>query len=328
MYSTSLLSLLAVPLTALAFPTTSLSTRQELESLHDKYVAAGKQYFGTIADEALLADEQNVGIIQQVFGQLTAENSMKWESIQPTLGGFNFAQPDVLVDFATANNMLIRGHTLIWHSQLPQYVSDITDAAELTEVIETHISEIMGRYVGKIFQWDVVNEIFNEDGSFRDSVFFNVLGEDFVRIAFEAAKAADPDAKLYINDFNLDSADNAKVQAMVTNVNKWVAEGVPIDGIGSQAHIAAGQGSAIPDAIKALAAADVAEVAITELDIADAPAEDYQQSVDACTQEPKCVGVTVWGVRDNDSWRPGTNPLLFDATGQPKEAYNTLVSNL
>lgn len=198
-----------------------ISTRQADQSINDLFVAKGKLYYSIIANSGLLSNQQNAAVLTANFGQLTAENSMKWESIEPTQGQFNFDGPDTLLNFANENGLSIRGHTLVWHPQLPSFVEQITNPDTLPSVIQNHIAKVMGRYKGQIHAWDVVNEVFNEDGSMRESVFFNVLDEDFVRIAFEAAREADPDAVLYINDFNLDRADSAKVtEGMVAHVQK------------------------------------------------------------------------------------------------------------
>ncbi|KUJ14528.1 putative endo-1,4-beta-xylanase C [Mollisia scopiformis] len=299
------------------------------KSIDAIFKSLGKLYFGTCADAGSLAKTDNADVIKADFGQVTPENSGKWDTTEASQGKFNFNGLDTLVNWAQTNNKLVRGHTTVWYSQLPSWVSAITSKDTLTTVIQTHVSTEIGRYAGKILQWDVVNEMFDESGGLRSSVFSKVLGEDFVRIAFEAAKKADPAAKLFINDYNTveKGATYAKTTGMIKYVTKWIAAGIPIDGIGAQAHLMAGESKNVAASLAALCAA-APQCALTEVDIVNAAAAEYVQTVKACVDITNCVGVTVWGVRDPDSWRASNNPLLFNSAYATKPAYSALVETL
>ncbi|KAJ9137842.1 Beta-xylanase [Pleurostoma richardsiae] len=333
-FSSALILILA-PMVALAAPApnkhkaTAVSVQRDPNSLNERLKSKGKLYFGTATDKSLLTTGQNAAIIEADFGQVTLQNSMKWDKIEPKKGKFSWKDADYVVKFATENSMSVRGHTLVCHKSLPDWVLKISDKKTLTSVLEKHITKVVKRYKGKVRSWDVVNEIFNEDGTMRSSIWYDVLGEDFVSIAFNAARAADPSAKLYINDYTLENATYAKVaDGMVAHVKKWIADGVPIDGIGSQSHINAGGARTMEAALTALADTGVSEVAVTELDIPEAASADYVQAVEACLNVEKCVGVTLWGVRDTDSWRADVKPLLFDGEYAAKPAYTALASSL
>ncbi|KAG9225929.1 hypothetical protein CCMSSC00406_0006449 [Pleurotus cornucopiae] len=303
--------------------------------LDGKFKAKGKKFWGSCADANTLNIAANVAVLKSDFGQVTPENSMKWDATENTRNSFTFGGSDTLVNWATTNGKQIRGHTLVWHSQLPGWVSSINDKATLTSVIQNHITNVAGRYKGKLYgqspsplydHWDVCNEIFNEDGSLRSSVFSNILGESFVTIAFQAARATDSTAKLYINDYNLDS-NNAKVRGLVALVNRVNSANKLIDGIGTQMHLGPGGAGGALAALTALAAAGT-EVGITELDIQGAAPNDYTTVVQACLSTPACVAITSWGVSDTNSWRASSTPLLFDGNYRPKAAYNAVIQAL
>ncbi|KAL9625533.1 MAG: hypothetical protein Q9160_000244 [Pyrenula sp. 1 TL-2023] len=299
-------------------------------SLNEAIKARGKLYFGTATEQSRLNNPSDAAIVRAGFGQVTPEYTMKWSTIEPSQGSFDFSLSDALVNWGQSNGKLIRGHTLVWHEDLPDWVQAITDKATLTSVIQKHVSTVVGHFKGRVRSWDVVNEIIDDsgNGNLRDSVFSRVLGEDFVRIAFEAANRADPSAKLYINDYSLDGPTWAKVPVIVSKVSGWRAAGVPIHGIGSQTHLNTKSQVDVGAALSKLASTGVDEVAITELDVeGSGPEEYYKNAVSGCLNQPKCIGITVWGIADSEYWKAGATPLLFDGSYNPKPAY-TAVANL
>ncbi len=314
-----------------AFSETHILEERAATTLNAAIRADGRRYFGTCGDQGTLTQSQTDSIVKSELGQLTPENSMKWDATEPQRGQFTWGGADYLVNYATQNGKLIRGHNIVWHSQLPQWVQDITDPTDMTNVIKQRVQAVMGRYKGKLYAMDVVNEIFNEDGTMRQSVFYKVLGESYVKIAFEAARAVDPNVRLYINDYNLDNPNYAKLKGLIAKVKQWRAQGIPIDGIGSQSHLnAAGQfgdASQVGAAMQALCAA-APECAMTELDIAGADASQYTKATQACLAQSNCVGITVWGVSDRNSWRSSTSPLLWDTNYQKKAAYTAVLNTL
>jgi endo-1,4-beta-xylanase len=209
---------------------------------------------------------------------------------------------------------------------------------DLTAAMHAHIDAVAGRYRGRVAAWDVVNEPFEENGALRSSPFLRAIGPDYIALAFRRARAADPTAKLYLNDYNVEGI-NAKSNALYDLVRTLRQQGVPIDGVGLQAHLILGQVPGdIRQNIERFTALGV-EVAITELDVRmtlppDADkltrqAADYRRVADACLTVPRCVGITVWDFTDRYSWVPSVfagqgAALPFDENLRPKPAYDAL----
>lgn len=290
--------------------------------------AQSGRYFGAAVAAGKLGDATYTGILGREFNMVTPENEMKWDTIERSRGSFNFAPADQIVNQATSRGQRLRGHTLVWHSQLPSWVSSIGDATTLRSVMKNHITTTMAHYKGKIYAWDVVNEAFADGGSgqHRPSVFQNVLGNGFIEEAFRAARSADPAAKLCYNDYNIENWTDAKTQGVYRMVRDFKARGVPIDCVGLQAHFGTGGPPASFQTTLSSFAALGVDVQITELDVAQAPTTAYANTVKACMNVPRCNGITVWGIRDRDSWRAGENPLLFDNNGNKKPAYNATLT--
>ncbi|MEV0903929.1 endo-1,4-beta-xylanase [Streptomyces hokutonensis] len=302
--------------------------------LRDLAAAKGKVVGTAVTGSKLTGSYGDIAGAQ--FSSLTPGNAMKWETVEPTQGSFNWTEADQIVAFAQAHNQQVRGHTLVWHSQNPSWLTNGTwTSAQLSSLLQNHISTEVGRYKGEIAAWDVVNEPFNEDGTYRSTLWYNGLGANYIAQALTWAHAADPAAKLYINDYNVEGV-NAKSTALYNLVKSLKAAGVPIDGVGLQAHLILGQVPAtLQQNIQRFADLGV-DVAITELDVRMAlPADsgklaqqkaDFKSVVAACVAVTRCVNVTVWGFTDSDSWVPGTFPgygaaTPYDENYAPKPAY-------
>ena len=299
-------------------------------------VAVNKQQF---SGEEVLA----TNIVLRHFNSITAENSMKWQYVQPQKNVFYFTDADKFVLFGDSTNLKKIGHTLVWHSQLPQWVHSITDSAELRTVMYTHIDSVVGRYKGKIHGWDVVNEAFHNDGSFRDTVFYKYLGDLFIEEAFARAYIADSSAELYYNDYNM--TFEGKRNAVIAMIQNLKQKNIRIDAVGMQAHWNLDNPSIqeIETSIIAYANAGV-DVMITELDISVLPwnEDPYTQGlpddIDNKLSEryksifallhkhkDKISRVTVWGVHDGQSWLNNhpiqgrtDYPLLFNRNYEAK----------
>ncbi|KAK6496070.1 hypothetical protein TWF481_002094 [Arthrobotrys musiformis] len=322
--------------------TTTRTTAQPAGTGLDSLIKSkGKKYVGFAADGSSQFNDASISdILRTEAGSITPENSMKWESIEPNQGSYNWGTADILVNFAQSNGKQVRGHTLLWHSQLPQWVKNINNKATLTTVIQNHAAAVAGRYKGKIYAWDVANEVIADGGGMRSSVFSQVFGDwTFLDVAFKAAKAADPNAKLCLNDYNINYT-GAKLNTFIQVVKDLKARGAPIDCVGTQTHVGVGDSSiaSYKNTLTMLAGTGC-EVQITELDIAfpstasssallTQQSNDYKTIVSACMGTSACTGITVWGVSDKNTWITGRHPLLWDENFQKKAAYNGFVAGI
>ncbi|KAL3442250.1 endo-1,4-beta-xylanase precursor [Aspergillus insuetus] len=316
--------------------------------LHEAALAAGLEYFGSATDNGELSDAPYLTQLSNTddFGQITPGNSQKWDSTEPSQGTFSFTRGDVIADLAEDNGQLLRCHTLVWHQQLPSWVTSGTwTNATLTAALQNHITNVVTHYRGRCVHWDVVNEALNEDGTYRTNIFYATIGEAYLPIAFAAAAAADPTAKLYYNDYNLEYGGNkaAGAQRIVQLIQN---AGVKIDGVGLQAHFGVGtvpSRSSLASILNSFIALGV-EVAYTEADVRillpttastlAQQATDFKNLVGSCVDTvPGCVGFTIWDWTDKYSWVPSVfdgygAALPWDENFVKKPAYDGLLAGL
>jgi endo-1,4-beta-xylanase len=291
--------------------------------------AQSGRYFGTAIAAGRLGDSAYTTIASREFNMVTAENEMKIDATEPQRGQFDFSAGDRVYNWAVQNGKRVRGHTLAWYAQQPGWMQSLSGSS-LRQAMIDHINGVVGHYKGKIAQWDVVNEAFADgnSGARRDSNLQRT-GNDWIEVAFRTARAADPAAKLCYNDYNIENWNWAKTQAVYAMVRDFKQRGVPIDCVGFQSHFNSGSpyDSNFRTTLQNFAALGV-DVAITELDIQGAPASTYADVTNDCLAVPRCLGITVWGVRDTDSWRSGDTPLLFNGDGSKKPAYTAVLNAL
>lgn len=313
-------------------PKTELSLRQLAD-------ARGFLIGGAISATVLDPDSPEYGeTVAKEYNVVVTENAMKWSSLNNAPGQFNFTLADLMLKYANAHKQVLRGHTLVWHEQLPRYVGEITDKAALLAALKEHVQGVVTQYKGRIKIWDVVNETISDGPGNplrENSPFVKIIGPEFIEMAFRWAHEADPDAKLYYNDYNTEGL-NGKSDAVFELVKGLLAKGVPIHGVGFQTHV---------DMNFSVAASKMREnlerfrklglaVQLTEVDVqlkGDAPkaeklkqqAKVYSDLLTTCLAV-KCEAFLVWGVSDQFSWRSSFKPLLFDEDYLPKPAYFAL----
>lgn len=325
--------------------------QKDIPALHKSF----KFPFGAAARPDQMSDASPYNPLLRHFKVLVAENEMKQENLQPSKGKFTFENADKIVNYAQKNNMKLRGHVLVWHSQVPAWFFEGSGAKgmatkdELYKNMKTHIDTVLAHYKGKIDSWDVVNECLEEDGTLRNSKYLQIVGsEEYIENAFRWAREADPNAKLFLNDYGVESA-GAKQDGFYELVKRLLAKGVPIDGVGFQCHISMSYPSVkqIKDSIDRFAALGL-KVQITELDVsvyasdvdAQKPADndllteqayyfkDLFTMFEQQYKAKKLDMVMMWGISDDCSWLNDfpvkgrkNYPLFFDHKMQAKPAY-------
>jgi len=327
----------AAALVAVLFLARPASAATTLRSLAE----AKGVYFGTALGAGGLGNSAQTNVAGAQFDMVTPVNEMKWDTVEPSNGSYNFGPGDQILSWAKSHNERVRGHNLVWHSQLPSWVSNLP-LNQVQGVMESHITTEATHYKGQVYAWDVVNEPFNEDGSLRQDVFYKAMGTGYLADALRTAHAADPNAKLYLNDYNIEG-QNAKSNGMYNLAQSLLAQGVPLGGIGFESHFVVGQIPADMQANMQRFANLGLDVAVTELDdriqlpassaSLQQQATDYAAIVKDCLNVARCVGVSQWGVGDADSWIPGAfqgygSATMYDQNYQPKPAYNASLTAL
>ncbi len=338
--------------TANAAPTlTPTFTSTPTPNLRDLALEQGVLVGASVGGSWLTEDPAYASLAAREYSLITPENAMKFEVVHPEPDRYDFQEADTIVAFALENGLRVRGHTLVWWNQLPKWVTEAYERGTYTReqwklILHDHIQTVVGRYRGKVYAWDVVNEAITDKGLFTDGIWLNTIGPEYITLAFQWAHEADPQALLFYNDFAAEGL-NQKAQAIYVMAQGLLQAGVPVHGVGMQMHIWLGSPPTPDDLatnIRRLGALGLM-VQITEMDVRiqysqaslaerlAAQAQTYRDIFSVCLQAPNCTAFVTWGLTDRYSWIPGYTkqpdaPLLFDESGQPKPAYRAIMDLL
>jgi endo-1,4-beta-xylanase len=336
-----------------------IAQAQVLDRLNALAVNSGRRFGFSVSPD--YADKEPVkGLLKQHAGVITAENAMKWRTIENLFGAADYTQADWVASLASDLKAQLRGHTLAWHQSTPARLTNAT-GDDFVRAQTTHLQALVSRYQGRIHTWDVLNEAIDAEqpaaGGMRESVLSRLWGVDRYPALFELARAADPHAKLAYNDYGMEQDEpwcERRRTAVLRMLERWVQRGTPIDTMGLQAHLnVSRQFSASKllrffDELRALGLG----IQITELDVSEAQSSGdvalrdtaiaalYRDFTQACVSHPAVEMIVMWNVTDDDSWlnrwRQGQRradgqaqrPMLFDAQGRAKPAFHAVADSL
>lgn len=356
---------IVLPLCAAASPPPGLShsDKDALRNQAPRDLAIGSAVWGQrdLMNYDRSAPTQFQQVLAEQFSSLTPENDMKWDAVHPAPNVYDFTSADALVAFAEANHQKVRGHNLLWHSQNPSWVTQAAQTwtcDDARSVLKDHIDTVVGHFKGKIYQWDVANEIFQDTWE-PGGVMLRTTANPFLRAcaadpvalledAFRWAHAADPAAVLFMNDYNAEGI-NEKTDAYYALAKRMLADGVPLGGFGAQGHLSLlyGYDTSLQAEFERFAALGL-QVAITEADVripleagqtgptAAQVAEQtrrYDAMLQACLNVTACTSFTVWGFPDSKSWVPAVFPgegwaTIFEDDYTPKPAFSAMLASL
>ena len=342
------------------------SRAAETVTLRELAAQKGLVFGTTISAAQIAGDRPFIDLVRQEAGLVVAENEMKWQVMnRGAPGDDDYGPADAIAAFAAANDLVLRGHNLLWYHRTPEWFFDLPSARAQERAVVDHIEQLTGRYRGRIHSWDVVNEpIEPKDGrpdGLRTAVFLETLGAEYIDLAYRAARRGDPGARLVVNEYDieLDAPEHeARRIALLRLLERMQRSGTPVDAVGIQAHLTAVGGPPFSATRLRRFLADIASlgltIQITELDVTDenAPADvtvrdglvadAYRRFLDAALDQPAVKMVVTWGLSDRHSWivrretyqakwrtdDATSRPLPFDADLEPKPAFDAIAQAL